>query len=113
MSAFDIDPGTCVPRIMTMTGFKLWTWNSRIFPDALGTLNIRPHFMRQRHFGNLSRCIRHLGRPIAECRAETMNRNALHPHAAQQHQHSHIGQRLVALLAFKHIEGVKCLKWLQ
>jgi len=32
-NAYDIDPGTYVPRIMTMTDFNLWTWNSRIFPD--------------------------------------------------------------------------------
>ncbi|MDF1671627.1 MAG: copper oxidase [Roseovarius sp.] len=33
LNAFDIDPGTYVPRVMTMTDFNLWTWNSRIFPD--------------------------------------------------------------------------------
>jgi hypothetical protein len=33
LNAFDIDPGTYIPRIMTMTDFNLWTWNSRIFPD--------------------------------------------------------------------------------
>ena len=33
LNAFDIDPGTYVPRIMTMADFNLWTWNSRIFPD--------------------------------------------------------------------------------
>ncbi|PZX11780.1 FtsP/CotA-like multicopper oxidase with cupredoxin domain [Palleronia aestuarii] len=33
LNAFDIDPGTYVPRIMEMTDFNLWTWNSRIFPD--------------------------------------------------------------------------------
>jgi manganese oxidase len=32
LSAFDIDPGTYVPRIMEMTNFNLWAWNSRIFP---------------------------------------------------------------------------------
>ncbi|WP_299843685.1 copper oxidase [uncultured Jannaschia sp.] len=32
LNAFDIDPGTYVPRIMEMTDFNLWTWNSRIFP---------------------------------------------------------------------------------
>jgi manganese oxidase len=32
LSAFDIDPGTYVPRIMEMTDFNLWTWNSRVFP---------------------------------------------------------------------------------
>ncbi|WP_306115013.1 MULTISPECIES: multicopper oxidase family protein [unclassified Roseovarius] len=33
LNAFDIVPGTYVPRVMTMTDFNLWTWNSRIFPD--------------------------------------------------------------------------------
>ena len=33
LNAFDIDPGTYVPKIMTMADFNLWTWNSRIFPD--------------------------------------------------------------------------------
>jgi FtsP/CotA-like multicopper oxidase with cupredoxin domain len=33
LSAYDIDPGTYVPRIMEMTDFNLWAWNSRIFPD--------------------------------------------------------------------------------
>ena len=32
LSAYDIDPGTYVPKIMTMTDFNLWTWNSRVFP---------------------------------------------------------------------------------
>lgn len=32
LSAYDIDPGTYVPRIMEMTNFNLWAWNSRIFP---------------------------------------------------------------------------------
>jgi manganese oxidase len=32
LSAFDIDPGTYVPRVMEMTDFNLWTWNSRVFP---------------------------------------------------------------------------------
>jgi len=33
LNAFDIDPGTYVPKIMTMTDFNLWCWNSRLFPD--------------------------------------------------------------------------------
>ncbi len=32
-NAYDIDPGTYVPKIMTMTDFNLWCFNSRIFPD--------------------------------------------------------------------------------
>ena len=33
LNAFDIEPGTYVPRIMEMLEFNLWCWNSRIFPD--------------------------------------------------------------------------------
>lgn len=33
LNAFDIMPGSAVPRVMTMTDFNLWCWNSRIFPD--------------------------------------------------------------------------------
>ena len=32
MSAYDIDPGSYLPKVMTMTDFNLWTWNSRVFP---------------------------------------------------------------------------------
>jgi FtsP/CotA-like multicopper oxidase with cupredoxin domain len=32
LNAYDIDPGTYVPRVMTMTDMNLWTWNSRVFP---------------------------------------------------------------------------------
>ena len=32
-NAYDIEPGTYVPKIMTMTDFNLWCFNSRIFPD--------------------------------------------------------------------------------
>ncbi|WP_082490766.1 copper oxidase [Aureimonas sp. Leaf454] len=33
LSAYDIDPGTYVPRIMEMTDFNMWTMNSRVFPN--------------------------------------------------------------------------------
>lgn len=32
MSSYDIDPGSYVPKVMTMTDFNLWTWNTRVFP---------------------------------------------------------------------------------
>jgi FtsP/CotA-like multicopper oxidase with cupredoxin domain len=37
LGAFDIDPGSAKPRVMTMTEFNLWTFNSRVFPgiDAM------------------------------------------------------------------------------
>ncbi|MBN8291848.1 copper oxidase [Rhodobacter sp. NTK016B] len=33
LNAFDLNPGAHVPRVMTMTDFNIWCWNSRIFPD--------------------------------------------------------------------------------
>ena len=32
MSAYDIDPGTYLPKVSEMTDFNMWTWNSHIFP---------------------------------------------------------------------------------
>ncbi|MCV0397195.1 MAG: copper oxidase [Rhizobiaceae bacterium] len=32
LNAFDIEPGSYVPRVMEMTDFNLWCWNSRVFP---------------------------------------------------------------------------------
>ena len=32
MASYDIDPGSYMPKIMTMTDFNLWTWNTRVFP---------------------------------------------------------------------------------
>lgn len=32
LNAFDIDPGSYIPKVMTMTDFNLWCWNSRLFP---------------------------------------------------------------------------------
>src|SRR6056297_217382 len=33
LNAFDSVPGSYTPRVMTMTDFNLWCWNSRLFPD--------------------------------------------------------------------------------
>ena len=32
LNAYDIDPGSATPKVMTMLDFNLWSWNSRIFP---------------------------------------------------------------------------------
>jgi FtsP/CotA-like multicopper oxidase with cupredoxin domain len=32
MNAFDIEAGSYVPKVNTMTDFNLWTWNSRVWP---------------------------------------------------------------------------------
>jgi FtsP/CotA-like multicopper oxidase with cupredoxin domain len=34
LNAFDIDPGSYVPRVMEMTDFNLWAINSRVFPGV-------------------------------------------------------------------------------
>ncbi|OYV41452.1 MAG: copper oxidase [Rhodospirillales bacterium 20-64-7] len=34
MNSFDIDPGSSLPKVMTMTDFNLWAWNSRVFPGV-------------------------------------------------------------------------------
>ena len=37
LNAYDVEPGSAVPKVNTMLDFNLWTWNSRAFPgiDAL------------------------------------------------------------------------------
>ena len=32
LNAYDIDPGSYTPKVMTMLDFNLWSWNSRVFP---------------------------------------------------------------------------------
>ncbi len=32
MQSYDIDPGAYMSKVMTMTEFNLWSWNSRVFP---------------------------------------------------------------------------------
>ncbi|MGW9331403.1 multicopper oxidase family protein [Bosea sp. NPDC055594] len=32
LNAFDIEPGSYVPRVAEMTDFNMWCWNSRVFP---------------------------------------------------------------------------------
>jgi len=41
MQSYDIDPGAYMPKVMTMTDFNLWSWNSRVFPG------IDPFVVRQ------------------------------------------------------------------
>ncbi len=53
MSAYDIEPGTFVPRVNTMTDFNMWTWNSRVFP-GIDHLAIRKDDRVRIRFGNLT-----------------------------------------------------------
>jgi len=52
-NAYDIDPGTYVPKVMTMTDFNLWTWNSRIFP-AIDPLVVNKNDRVRVRVGNLT-----------------------------------------------------------
>ncbi|NML16935.1 multicopper oxidase family protein [Azohydromonas caseinilytica] len=53
LSAYDIDPGSYTPRIMTMLDFNLWTWNSRVFP-GIDSLNVRKNDRVRIRIGNLT-----------------------------------------------------------
>ena len=53
LNAYDIDPGAYTPKIMTMTDFNLWSWNSRIFP-GIDSLNVRKNDRVRIRVGNLT-----------------------------------------------------------
>jgi len=53
LNAYDIDPGAYTPKIMTMTDFNLWSWNSRIFP-GIDSLNVRKNDKVRIRIGNLT-----------------------------------------------------------
>ncbi len=53
MSSYDIDPGTSLPKIMTMTDFNLWTWNTRVFP-GIDPLVVRRGDRVRIRIGNLT-----------------------------------------------------------
>ncbi len=53
LSAYDIEPGSYTPRIMTMLDFNLWTFNSRIFP-GIDSLNVRLGDKVRIRVGNLT-----------------------------------------------------------
>ncbi|MCW5621794.1 MAG: multicopper oxidase domain-containing protein, partial [Burkholderiales bacterium] len=53
MSSYDIEPGTALPKVMTMTDFNLWTWNSRVFP-GIDPLVVRQGDRVRIRVGNLT-----------------------------------------------------------
>ncbi|HAD05225.1 MAG: copper oxidase [Desulfuromonadales bacterium GWC2_61_20] len=53
LNAYDIDPGSYTPKIMTMLEFNLWSWNSRIFP-GIDSLNVRLNDKVRIRIGNLT-----------------------------------------------------------
>ena len=53
MASYDIDPGASMPKVMTMTDFNLWTWNSRVFP-GIDPLPVRLGDRARVRIGNLT-----------------------------------------------------------
>src|SRR5690606_40374352 len=53
MSSYDIDAGTSLPKVMTMTDFNLWTWNTRVFP-GIDPLVVRQGDRVRIRIGNLT-----------------------------------------------------------
>jgi FtsP/CotA-like multicopper oxidase with cupredoxin domain len=53
MSSYDIDPGSSLPKVMTMTDFNLWTWNGRVFP-GIDPLVVRRGDRVRVRMGNLT-----------------------------------------------------------
>ncbi|MEC9342209.1 MAG: multicopper oxidase domain-containing protein, partial [Pseudomonadota bacterium] len=53
LNAFDIDPGSYVPRVMEMTDFNMWCWNSRLFP-AISPLVVAKDDRVRVRVGNLT-----------------------------------------------------------
>ncbi|HEY6510646.1 MAG TPA: copper oxidase [Burkholderiaceae bacterium] len=53
LNAYDIEPGSATPKIMTMLDFNLWSWNSRIFP-GIDPLVVRQGDRVRIRIGNLT-----------------------------------------------------------
>jgi len=48
MNNYDIDPGSYMPKVMTMLDFNLWTWNTRVFPGIDHLVVRKDDFVRVR-----------------------------------------------------------------
>ena len=53
LQSYDVDPGSYVPKVMTMTDFNLWAWNSRVFP-GIDPLVVRQGDRVRVRVGNLT-----------------------------------------------------------
>ena len=53
MATYDIDPGSYMPKVTTMTDFNLWTWNTRVFP-GIDHLVVRKGDRVRVRIGNLT-----------------------------------------------------------
>ena len=71
LNAYDIDPGSYTPKVMTMLDFNLWSWNSRVFP-GISPLVVRQHDKVRIRIGNLS-----------------MTNHPIHLHGAEIHGDRH------------------------
>jgi FtsP/CotA-like multicopper oxidase with cupredoxin domain len=53
MSSYLIDPGTSLPKVVEMTDFNMWSWNSRVFP-GIDPLPVRRGDRVRVRVGNLT-----------------------------------------------------------
>ncbi|SNS48656.1 Multicopper oxidase with three cupredoxin domains (includes cell division protein FtsP and spore coat protein CotA) [Noviherbaspirillum humi] len=53
LAAYDIEPGSFVPKVNTMLDFNLWTMNSRVFP-GVDSMNVRQGDKVRMRIGNLT-----------------------------------------------------------
>ena len=53
LNAYDVEPGSYTPKIVTMLDFNLWSWNSRVFP-GIDSLNVRLGDRVRVRMGNLT-----------------------------------------------------------
>jgi FtsP/CotA-like multicopper oxidase with cupredoxin domain len=53
IASYDVDPGSYVPKVTTMTEFNLWAWNTRVFP-GIDPLVVRRGDRVRVRVGNLS-----------------------------------------------------------
>ena len=53
LNSYDIEPGSAMPKVMTMVDFNLWSWNSRIFP-GIDPLVVRHMDKVRLRVGNLT-----------------------------------------------------------
>ncbi|MFN3630557.1 MAG: multicopper oxidase family protein [Casimicrobiaceae bacterium] len=53
LNAYDIEPGSYTPRVMTMLDFNIWSWNSRVFP-GIDSFNVRLGDRVRIRVGNLT-----------------------------------------------------------
>ncbi len=53
LNAYDVEPGSAVPKVATMLDFNIWSWNSRVFP-GIDSLDVRLGDRVRVRVGNLT-----------------------------------------------------------